>query len=44
MQTRENFKGTPKDLEDDDDDEQQEIKKELKLHNAKKILFGEFYE
>lgn len=28
----------------DDDDEQQEIKKELRLYNAKKILFGEWYE
>ncbi len=32
-------------MEDHEDDveEQNEIKKELKLQNARKILFGEFY-
>lgn len=43
LQTRENLKGT-KTVDDIDDDfeEQQEMKKELKLANARKILFGEF--
>ena len=37
--------GGSKDLEDkeDDDDEQLELKKEMKLLNARKILFGEYY-
>ena len=31
-------------MDDDDDDDKLEKKKEIKLHNARKILFGEYYE
>jgi hypothetical protein len=31
-------------IDDDDDDENQENKKEIKLTNAKRILFGEYSE
>lgn len=47
LQTRENFKGVKgADAveDDDDDDDKMENRKEIKLHNARKILFGEFYE
>lgn len=45
LKTKENLMGGSKDLEDkeDDDDEQLELKKEIKLLNARKILFGEYY-
>ena len=29
--------------DDDDDDDKLEHKKEIKMHNARRILFGEFY-
>lgn len=52
LQTRENFKGVRPggggkgydDEDEEDDDDKMENKKEIKLHNARRILFGEFYE
>lgn len=54
LSARENFKGVKNNAErvgmggdfiedDDDDDDKLEHKKEIKMHNARRILFGEFY-
>ncbi len=54
LQTRETLKGGVKQaagqvmgmgdaMEDDDDDDKMEGRKELKLKNARKIMFGEYY-